>query len=258
MGLNQTFEQYLHVYCSDQQDNWLELLPLGEFTYNNALAASTGVSPFFANKGYHPNTMVYPECELTSQKARDFVDELHTVLHQQLMEAQEHYQGPADCCHSPAPDFQIGQQVFIRAEFIRTTSPSKKLAEKYLRPFDIIACPSTHSFTLQLPEQLHSIHPIFHVLQLELAIPNEIPNHTQSPPPLVEVEGELEYKISEILDTKINNHHRCKLLYYVCWAGYEGTDEETSWLPATELKHTQEPATDPHACYPGKPSPLTT
>jgi hypothetical protein len=80
----------------------------------------------------------------------------------------------------------------------------------------------------------------------------------QSPPPPVEVEGELEYEISEILDTKIDNRRRCKLLYYVRWASYEGTDEETSWLPTTELEHTQELVMDFHTCYPGKPGPLIT
>ena len=140
--LNQTLEQYLCVYCSYQQDNWSELLPLGEFAYNNAPAASTGISPFFANKGYHPNITVHPECELALQKACDFVvdlNELHMVLRQQLAEAQEHYQGPADRRRLPALDFQVGQQVFVRAEYIRTTCPSKKLSKKYLGPFDIIA-----------------------------------------------------------------------------------------------------------------------
>ena len=249
------------MYCSYQQDNWSELLPLGGFTYNNAPAASTGVLPFFANKGYHPNITVHPERELGSQKARDFVvdlDELHTVLRQQLAEAQERYQGPADRRRSPAPDFRVGQQVFVRAEYIRTTRPSKKLSEKYLGPFDIIARPGTHSFTLRLPDHLRTIHPVFHVSQLEPAVPNEIPHRTQPPPPPVEVEGELEYEISEILDSKIDNRRRCKLLYYVRWAGYEGTDEETSWLPATELDHAQDLVTDFHTRYPGKPGPLTT
>jgi len=58
---NQTLEQYLHIYCNYQQDNWSELLPLVEFAYNNAPSATTGVSPFFTNKGYHPNLSVYPE-----------------------------------------------------------------------------------------------------------------------------------------------------------------------------------------------------
>ena len=63
---NQTLEQYLHVYCNYQQDNWSELLSLAEFAYNNALSATTGISPFFANKGYYPNITVHPECNIAS------------------------------------------------------------------------------------------------------------------------------------------------------------------------------------------------
>ena len=51
--VNQTLEQYLRHYCMYQQDNWSQLLPIAEFAYNNAPSATTGVSPFFANKGYH-------------------------------------------------------------------------------------------------------------------------------------------------------------------------------------------------------------
>ena len=58
---NQTLEQYLRVYCNYQQDNWAELLPLAEFAFNNTPSVTTGVSPFFANKGYHPNISVHPE-----------------------------------------------------------------------------------------------------------------------------------------------------------------------------------------------------
>ena len=58
---NQTLEQYLRVYCNYQQDNWSSLLPLAEFAYNNAPSATTGISPFFANKGYHPNLAIHPK-----------------------------------------------------------------------------------------------------------------------------------------------------------------------------------------------------
>jgi len=64
--INQTLKQYLHVYCNYQQDNWSELLPLVEFAYNNAPSVTTGVFPFFANKGYHPNIAVHPECNIAS------------------------------------------------------------------------------------------------------------------------------------------------------------------------------------------------
>ena len=57
----QTLEQYLWIYCNYQHSNWSNLLPLAEFTYNNALNATTGVSPFFTNEGYNLNLSVYPE-----------------------------------------------------------------------------------------------------------------------------------------------------------------------------------------------------
>ena len=103
---------------------------------------------------------------------------------------------------------------------------------------------------------MKAVHPVFHVSQLEPAIPNTIPNHVQPPPPPVEIEGEPEYEIAEILDSKIDRCHRnCNLLYLVCWLGYEGTDEETSWLLATELGHASDLVSDFHSRYPAKPGP---
>jgi hypothetical protein len=164
----------------------------------------------------------------------------------QLTAAQKHYQGPADCQCIPAPDFKVGKQVFVKEENIRTTRPSKKLSEKNLGPYDIIARPGTHSVTLWLPDHLCAIHLVFHVSQLEPATLNEILNCIQPPPPPIEINGDVEYEIAAVLDSKINNRWRCKLLCFVHWAGYEGTDEENSWLPATELEHVQELLLDFH------------
>ena len=66
-------------------------LPLAEFTYNNAPSATMGILPFYANKGYHPNIMVYPEREIASQCAREYVvdlDELHAELCNQMSSVQ--------------------------------------------------------------------------------------------------------------------------------------------------------------------------
>jgi hypothetical protein len=257
---NQTLEQYLRIYCNYQQDNWSELLPLAEFAYNNAPSATTGVSPFFANKGYHPNISVYPERDLTSARARDYavdLDELHEFLRSEMSLAQKRYQGPADAKRLPAPDFKVGDQVFVKAKYFRSTRPSKKLSEKNLGPYSIIAQVGTHSFTLRLPDTMRSVHPVFHVSQLEPCTPNVIPNRIQPPPPAIEVDGEPEYEIAEILDSKIDRRRRhCQLLYLVRWAGYEGTDEETSWLLATELGNASELVTDFHSAYPAKPGPF--
>ena len=52
---NQTLKTYLRAYCSYQQDDWVDYLPVAEFTFNNAENASTKQTPFFANFAYHPS-----------------------------------------------------------------------------------------------------------------------------------------------------------------------------------------------------------
>ena len=92
-------EQYLRIYCNYQQDNWSKLLPLAEFSYNNAPNTTTGISPFFTNKGYHPNISIHPERDLTSEGAQEYfidLDSLHQFLHEEMAAAQLRYQGPTD------------------------------------------------------------------------------------------------------------------------------------------------------------------
>lgn len=76
---NQTLEQYLRMYCSYQQDNWSDLLPLAEFAFNNSPSATTSISPFYANKSYHPNVTIYPKHNMASARARDFAVNLHKL-----------------------------------------------------------------------------------------------------------------------------------------------------------------------------------
>ena len=195
------------MYCNYQQDNWSDLLPLAEFAYNNAPSATTGVSPFFANKGYHPNITVHPERDLSSAWAREYtvdLESLHQYLHEERAAAQKRYQGPADARRSPAPNFKVGDQVYVKAKYFRSTQPSKKLSEKNLGPYPIIAQVGTLSFTIRLPDSMRAVHLVFHVSQLEPATPNTIPNQSQPLPPPVEVDGEPEYEITEILDSKLD------------------------------------------------------
>jgi len=195
------------MYCNYQQDNWSDLLPLAEFAYNNAPSAMTGVSPFFANKGYHPNLAVHPKRDLSLAQAREYavdLELLHEYLHEEMAAAQKRYQGPADARRSPAPNFKVGDQVFVKAKYFRSTRPSKKLSEKNLGPYPIIAQVSTLSFTIHLPNSMCAVHPVFHVSQLEPATLNTILNQSQPPPPPIEVDGEPKFEITEILNSKFD------------------------------------------------------
>jgi hypothetical protein len=175
----------------------------------------------------------------------------------QIAAAQECYQHSVDSGQSPTLDFKVGDHVFVKAAFFRTTRPSQKLAEKNLGPFEIITQVGSHSFTLRLLDSMWAVHPVFHMSMLEPATPNTIPSRIQPPPPPVVIDREPEFEIAEILDSKIDNRRRaCKLLYLVCWSGYEGTDEETSWVLAMELGNASEVIVDFHSAYLDKPGPL--
>ena len=96
---NQTLEQYLQVYCNYQQNNWSKLLPLAEFAYNNALNATMGLTPFYANKGYHPSITIHLKCNIASTRAQDFavdLDDLHQQLQSHISDMQKRYSVSAD------------------------------------------------------------------------------------------------------------------------------------------------------------------
>jgi len=70
-----------------------------EFAYNNAPSATTSVSPFFANKGYHLNIIVHPKHDIASSRAHDFaidLNELQSTLKTEISTAQQRYQKSTD------------------------------------------------------------------------------------------------------------------------------------------------------------------
>src|SRR5258708_4822360 len=152
------------------------------------MSATTGISPFFANKGYHPRLLTNLLAPSSSSEAQRYVaglDQLHSQLKASITEAQERYQKAVDHQQIPSPAFRIGDRVYVKAKFFRTTRPSRKLVEKNLGPFKIIGTLGMHSITIRLPQQFQGVHPVFHVSQLEPAFPNPFPHREQPPPPAI-------------------------------------------------------------------------
>ena len=89
--------------------------------------------------------------------------EVHARLRDNLRLTQERTQQSADAIRTPAPTFNIGDKAFVHAEFIRSTRPSRKLADKYLGPFEIIGAAGPASFILRFPDGMCRIHPICNI-----------------------------------------------------------------------------------------------
>src|SRR5882724_8821810 len=188
--VNQILEQYLWVYVNYQQDDWVNLLPLADFAYNNTLHSATMVTPFFANKGFHPKLEVSLELVVSvaaHQVATD-LKELHLYLHNQIARTLKQYEAHAMSQHLPIPSFKFRDTVWLDSRNIQTTHPSKKLDHHFLGPFPIMEKVSSHAFHLGLSLALSHIHPVFHVSLLQPTSSSEIPNRAVDPPPPVELD----------------------------------------------------------------------
>ena len=84
--LNQVLEQYLQIYVNYLQDDWALLLPLAEFAYNNAEHSATNLTPFFVNKGFHPNLEVNVEAVPSTEASQATLDihDVHSHIRKQL------------------------------------------------------------------------------------------------------------------------------------------------------------------------------
>ena len=196
---NQTLEQFLRIYCNYQQLDWLQLLPLAEFVYNNTPSSTTGVFPFYANKGYYPKIELQVENDAQITEVDSSVTDLrlvHNDLKETIKDTQYRYQIPVDKRRTPAPKIKVSNHIFILNRFIKSTQPTKKLLEKYLGPFKVIGKPGTHLYLIKLPNHLYAIYPVFHILQIEPLPLSNIPNCVNPPPPPIEIDGNLEFEIS--------------------------------------------------------------
>ncbi len=253
---NAVMEQYLRCFVNYLQDDWNSWLPLSEFAANNQASESTGVSPFFANYGYDPkwqfdlrqNEQAPPiPAETDAQETARQLKEIQEHLQTEILRAQHRYSEGADRRRTPAPAFKEGDRVWLNTKNIVTRRPSRKLDHRRIGPYKIVKVVSPWAYKLELPDEVQ-IHPVQHVSYLDPVNEEPFPGQRTPPPPPVQVDGEDEWYVDEILDSRMR---RRRLEYLVKWTGYE----EADWRPAETLNEL-EAVDDFHRRYPNKPGPL--
>ena len=137
---NQELERYLWSYVNYFQDNWVQWLLLAEFAANNTVSESSRMTPFFANKRYHPRLSLNPPQPSTNQEAQDLTQHMEDILEQlkvNLLVSQDAQRFAANLHRTPAPSYQVENQVWLNSKNIWTQRPFKKLDNKWIGPFTI-------------------------------------------------------------------------------------------------------------------------
>lgn len=242
--LNQTLEQHLRSYVNDQQDNWVELLPIAQSAYNTSPNEDMKMSPqeaLYGRKGQiqrqELSNKTAPETTATAPKAGAFATELKTqqaVLQQRLQFIQDRMTKYYNQKRIKGPILRRGDKVYLlrdkqhstlKTPQIRTKRPSEKLDFKKLGPFEIEEVLSETNYKLALPKTMRLRTRVFHIVMLEPALINA--KLTQN----LELEkNPNKYEVEKILDSKLFGY---QLKYFIKWKNYP--HEDNTWEPIKHL-----------------------
>ena len=84
---NKVLEGYLRNLFNYDQNDWYQQLPLAEHAYNNSVTNADGMSPFYANYGFHPQTQWMKEREAQNPGAQlyeHWMQTTHLKAHEAL------------------------------------------------------------------------------------------------------------------------------------------------------------------------------
>jgi len=129
---------------------------------------------------------------------------------------------------------------------MRTIRPTQKFDWKRLGPFWVCRQVSPYAYELELPVSIR-IHRVQHISLLDPVVDDPFKGQVVVPPPSVEVDGEEEYQVSNVEDSRV---YRNQLQYFIRWTGYNSL----TWESAKFVDGLQA-VEDFHRRYPQKPGP---
>ncbi|QRW17243.1 Retrotransposable element Tf2 protein [Rhizoctonia solani] len=229
--VNQFIEFYLRSYVAADHSDWVKWLPLAEYAYNNAKHAATGKTPFKLVYGRNP--IMNPSTVPANVPEADLVAD---TLAQEWQEAESALRMTKERMARPKgiiPEYSVGEKVWLDGKNVVLRTNSNKLDPKRLGLFKVTEKISSHAYRLRLPDTL-KIHDVFYVGLLSKAHKSPSQPFPKKPPPET-IEGEEEYEVEQIIDSK---RQQGKWFYLIKWKGYG--PEDNSWEPEELLEHSQE------------------
>src|SRR5688572_18784776 len=231
--VNQILEDMLRACVIHYDKNWDKCLPLAEFSYNNSYQASLKMAPFEALYGRRCRTPLnWSQAGERQIYGPDLVAEAEEqvrVIQANLKAAQSRQKSYSDRRRRPL-QFDIGDHVYLRVsptKGVQRFGVKGKLAPRYIGPYEIVEICGPVAYRIQLPEQLSTIHDVFHDSQPKkcVQVPTEILGQEQ-----LQIELDLTYAEypTKVLDQKERRTRRQVVkMYKILWNNH--TKDEATW-----------------------------
>jgi hypothetical protein len=234
--MNAVLEDMLRHWVNPSLDNWDLLLDCAEFAINNAKSQSTQTTPFRLNYGCDPLTPLSLEAQTSVPAVQECVSSMQEALveaRKALLAAQDRQKAYYDTGRKEQ-EFEVGQEVLLNSTNLRfRPTGARKLMPKWVGPFRVTRRIGQSAYELALPKSM-PIHPVFHTALLRLFRSD---GRHQPPPLPVDIDGQEEYEVEEILGHEGSGKTR---RYLVKWKGYDGPEHNTR-EPERNLIHAPVP-----------------
>jgi len=235
--MNQELEQYLRFFIENRQKDWLEWLAMAEFAVNNKVHTATKVLPFMANYGREMRMGGDIRKKGKVESATEFVErmkEVHEEAEAALRKTQDEMKRYADRGRKETEKWKKGDQVLLSTkDLVFKERPSKKLMERYVRPYAIEEVVSSNAVKLRLPSSMR-IHPVVNVSRI-VRYKEQMKGQKKEEGKPVEIEGVEEWEVEKILNKK---KMRGVEKYLIGWKGF--TVEGDTWERRENLKNAEE------------------
>ena len=204
---------------------------------NSSRSEITGYALFFLNSGRMPHSFIwnnpskdeYPSVQVFAQHLKQAIIEVHDAI----LEARVKQTRTTNRKRQVSP-FKVKDLTYISMKSMSLPKGhTRKLAPKFIGPYEIISDYGNNLYKLDLPTCLkqRGIHPIFHASLLRIHVPNDnrlFPGRQETQVTDF-VEGDHEWQVDQIL-LHVGSSPTATL--EVKW-----TSGDITWLPSEQLPH---------------------